>query len=97
MKPCEYDILDETSPGKLIDAVNEAIEDGWQMVGGLVVVPDNNPSGRIFYQAMAKPLTTRPKPLTPREELLRTASGFRDFLNDMLPPAPTLAASTPNS
>jgi hypothetical protein len=48
----KYFIAQATSPLELANAVNVLIEGGWQPIGGITVVTQNNFS--FFYQAMTR-------------------------------------------
>lgn len=39
----EYNIISATSPKELIEEVNKAIKEGWKPIGGICVVPAQDP------------------------------------------------------
>ncbi len=49
----QYNVISERSIERLIDETNQLINDGWELCGGISVIPLNG-GGTAFYQAIKK-------------------------------------------
>lgn len=62
MKTLEYSIVIDESADEVVNLVNEALKEGWQLQGGLSVTVAANTRGTFFLfgQAMVKETTVYP-------------------------------------
>lgn len=62
MKTLEYSIVIDESADEVVNLVNEALREGWQLQGGLSVTVAANTQGTFFLfgQAMVKETTAHP-------------------------------------
>lgn len=53
--PARYKIVQKQTATDLIYVVNQLLADGYELQGGVSIVPNREGAGMIFYQAMVKP------------------------------------------
>lgn len=50
----EYQLICENTPEELIATVNEFLRDGWQPLGGTIVIPPSDMNRLVFFQAVTR-------------------------------------------
>ena len=67
----EYRVICETLDAQITIAVNEAIAEGWEPLGGILVVVVDQYFNKRYFQAMTRDKTKNSKRISKRQRIMR--------------------------